>query len=477
MRSDPVLANLWIEITAYLGTLVVCLIASSTGGLRIVNVIAPIALAIVAGGANAMMVKRDPNLLLSPLFGLRLIALVMLGLGGLFHLLAPEAVREQMDYLYAAGVEEEAKVYLVWLSGMLLTMIGVAAAIRMFGRAEDYAPAPSSIATPNWRPPAMAFAAGFVVDATLNLMQSFQLALPIPSSFILVFSAVQLVGLFFLGEMLDRSKGARIVACLALILSILFGLILMNKTVVLLPSLILSLGYLRARISFRRVLTSVVVVASIYFTINPIVVYSRSRHYQAHSVMGTGTFEDRISYLRDYWNGDRAFEGTGEATSYSMARLDYVMPASFVIAQYDRGVPSDEIATSGYMLIPRFLWPDKPVTTTAGLAVNYLLGIQSTNQIAVTMLADLYWNFGWPGLSLMLIAGFFIGIGTLASRRILKSGDWLMMPFVFVAFRASLGFDGNFATGLMIPIIMAIALYWALRALRVVLPKSLGGAS
>ena len=54
------------------------------------------------------------------------------------------------------------------------------------------------------------------------------------------------------------------------------------------------------------------------------------------------------------------------------------------------------------MLVPRLLWPSKPITTTSGSAVNFLLGVQSTNQIAVTMFADIYWNLGFPGLLLMM---------------------------------------------------------------------------
>jgi len=93
------------------------------------------------------------------------------------------------------------------------------------------------------------------------------------------------------------------------------------------------------------------------------------------------------------------------------------------------------------------------------------------------MFADIYWNLGFPGLLLMMVAGFFLGIATVIDRRILQTGDWLMMPFVFATFRFALTLDGNFATSMMIPIVMAFGLYWGLRCVRIVLPRQFGGAA
>lgn len=477
MGDDPLLSGVVGEIAVYLGALAVCAVLYVTGGAAaIINLLAPLVITLATGIGNFRMVRADRNALLTPLFAVRLIAMTMLGLGGLFHVVAPGAIRDQMDYLYMTGPDEAAKVYLVWLSGMALTMMGMATAIRMFGKPRAGTEQASPMERWNWRPAALAFLIGFTFEAALSLTESFGRPLPIPSSASLIFTAISMTGLFFLAEQFTRSTGAKLVCGAALLSSILLGLILMNKSAVLLPALMLVLGYLRARFSWLRLLASAALVMTLYLTISPVVFYSRIRDFRAHSTLASGSIEERLAYLADYANGDRIAGTQNDSTFSSFSRLDYVMPASFVIGQYDRGVPATEIATSGYMLIPRLLWPQKPRTTNAGLAVNHLLGVQSTNQIAVTMFADIYWNLGWAGLVLMAIAGLFMGIGTLVSRHILQTGDWLMMPFVFAAFRFSLSLDGNFASGMMIPIIMAIGLYWALRMARVMLPARLGGA-
>ena len=475
-RPDPLLSGLVLEIAAYLAALAVCGILFLAGGASsIINLLAPMVITLAAGASNIRMVLADRNALLTPLFSVRLIAMTMLGLGGLFHVVAPAAIRDQMDYLYMTGPDDAAKVYLVWLMGMVLIMMGIAAGVRLVGRASDQDQGPSPSDRWGWRPPALAFLIGFSADSALALAQSFGNAVSVPAVASAVLTAISMTGLFFLGEQFGRSGAAKLICGFALLASILLGLVVMNKSLVMLPALILMLGHLRARFSIGRLLASAVLVTTLYLAINPMVFYSRIRDYRAHSVLGGGSLAERLSYISDYVDGDRIDANAQDTTAYSLSRLDYVMPAGFVIGQYDHGVSNDEIVNSGYMLVPRLLWPGKPITTTAGSAVNFLLGIQSTNQIAVTMFADIYWNLGFPGLLLMMVAGFCLGIATVVNRRILQTGDWLMMPFVFATFRFSLALDGNFATSMMIPIIMAFGLYWGLRVLRVMLPMRFGG--
>ena len=67
-------------------------------------------------------------------------------------------------------------------------------------------------------------------------------------------------------------------------------------------------------------------------------------------------------------------------------------------------------------LIPRVLWPDKPVAGSANsfFGVNYGLQTEEGAKITtfgVSILGEAYINFGWPGVALiMLFQGLILGV-------------------------------------------------------------------
>jgi hypothetical protein len=164
----------------------------------------------------------------------------------------------------------------------------------------------------------------------------------------------------------------------------------------------------------------------------------------------------------DYARGDRIDESD---VGFTLSRLDYVMPASFVMAQYDQGMASDRLASSAFIFIPRIIWPDKPSTSTSGFEVNYALGYQGVNQIGTTIFADLYWAIGWYGLALLALFGAYVGAVSLLCESILRRGDWVLLPFTFASMRLGLNIDNDFTAGIMAPAVINLALFAGLRVL------------
>lgn len=72
-----------------------------------------------------------------------------------------------------------------------------------------------------------------------------------------------------------------------------------------------------------------------------------------------------------------------------------------------------------YIFIPRFILPDKPDSSMAGLLFNREFGISESpdTYISTSQVGELYWNFGWPGLVTgMVIIGGVMGYIACALR-------------------------------------------------------------
>ncbi len=122
--------------------------------------------------------------------------------------------------------------------------------------------------------------------------------------------------------------------------------------------------------------------------------------------------------LRDTWgpgNARRAGQGGGLAS-----RLDELGLNARIIDSVPGAFPHDRGRSWGYValsLVPRFLYPEKPDFTDVyndRFAVTF--GFQTreeteTSTSAFPLVADGYWNFGWPGIVFVALAcGVLIGL-------------------------------------------------------------------
>jgi hypothetical protein len=107
----------------------------------------------------------------------------------------------------------------------------------------------------------------------------------------------------------------------------------------------------------------------------------------------TRTTTDRLNYLTGV---ARTIDYTGSRVPFDNGSRWWLIPESFV---------------------PRFLSPNKPLMTREfNDRYNYLFGLQTAygsrrTTVALPIIADGYWNFGWPGVVVLAtIAGFYWGL-------------------------------------------------------------------
>ncbi|MEO7787206.1 MAG: hypothetical protein ABIR77_05200 [Sphingomicrobium sp.] len=440
-------------------TSLVCLALYSVGSFTAVSLVSASVMLIVMAVANFRMVADDPLMMLTPLFGVRLIAMVVFGFGALFNLFAPLEIRSSYDIVYPYTDAEAAKVNLLWLLGMATLLAGMATTMR-FDRPRralpqrQYSLGSVPIAVGLWM-----FQLSFAVSVA-NIILSLVTRILIPGIIDTLLLGFELCGLFLIAQHAVTSRRALVTLIVGLVALLLAAVLLHAKTLALYPALIIMIGVLSNRVTWRRTLASAALIMLIFFVISPIVTYGRERMANEYGEGGSGSLSDRWRYISDYAGGDR---GRGDDVGTTMSRLDYIMPASFIMGQYDQGLASDRLATSAYIFIPRLIWPEKPITSTAGLDTNHLLGIQTTNNVGVTTFVDLYWNIGWFALLVSGALGFYFGIVTVMSHRLATRGEWLLIPFALSSLRLSLSLDSDFTSGIMAPAVINFIIYMALR--------------
>ncbi len=147
-------------------------------------------------------------------------------------------------------------------------------------------------------------------------------------------------------------------------------------------------------------------------------------------------------------NVELAFEHTGVDAPFQYGRTLLDLPLAF---------------------IPRLVWPDKPGFPAGQLFNKQIVRGEGDTYISPSHLGELYWNFGWPGLTVgMLLVGMLLGaVGSRSSLAEGISATRLLVLLVTVN-NLCIGFEGSIATSYVVWLrsVAAVALLHLLIARR-----------
>lgn len=457
---------LW-EIVSLLGSVLSLGLLQLAGLYEAINIAGPLLLATIAGLANWNMVRRNPTAIWTPLFSFRLGVLVFLAFGALVPYLVSDPLVDRIKGLYPYTEQEAAKVNLLWFIYATL-IVGAAKLASAFRGSET--PVRLGELLEGWTTAKLGilfFAVGISYSLLIDLPRQLELFLIlVPGSLSLVFLAANSVGTFLITYHALQKGGAwYLLAAFILLLQIALGLVLYNKSMILLPILLSSLAMLFDRVTLPRVVGITVMLVTALNLLQPAVRQARDLHllsYGSESGGTTGgTIGERMSNITSLWtDGPLRENESGEG----LLRLSYLNIGTFMVTEYDVGLPGNSIQAATYALIPRFIWPQKPVVTDAGRELYYRITGEATSFLAPTTAADLYWNMGWAGILLLTpVLGVFLWAATLASYSIVSAQDWFMMPFVLIAFLIGLGTDQGFVVGIFVPAVAALIAFFFLR--------------
>jgi hypothetical protein len=161
-----------------------------------------------------------------------------------------------------------------------------------------------------------------------------------------------------------------------------------------------------------------------------------------------------------------------DSTSWQMpgvqgwwTRLAYANAQTFAMDAYDTGARGDTFTLIPYSLIPRWLYPEKPIMTT-GAEFNMLVTGSDQTMSAPGFFGEAYWNGGWM---LVVAACISVGIAFTAfsrfSMRQMERQHYIYLPVVLIGMTMGLRPDDWFVPTVFGASVEAIGLYLVLRYL------------
>jgi hypothetical protein len=190
----------------------------------------------------------------------------------------------------------------------------------------------------------------------------------------------------------------------------LFGLLSAAKSAALFPLVAVIAGCLLDRRKVVCVILTVAIALS-YSTLAAIVDAERS-HWQYDPMMNS--LSQRLDILTDSLSAEDS-RTTGatdnEGFSHALTRFAHAPYQAFLINEWKEGRPGNSLEDSWTALIPRVLWPDKPIITRFGSELYAaIFRTDATSHQAPTYTAEAFWNYGWAGLIIVsIVLGLELG--------------------------------------------------------------------
>lgn len=118
---------------------------------------------------------------------------------------------------------------------------------------------------------------------------------------------------------------------------------------------------------------------------------------------------ERVSILHDVVDAmeEREFDETQQG---SLARFSPTQFSAHFIASYDNNNPGETLDQAFIVLIPRVLWPEKPIVNPGKQFDTEWRDLDIFSSLAIGFPAEAYWNNGWAAVvSVSLYIGLMLG--------------------------------------------------------------------
>lgn len=157
------------------------------------------------------------------------------------------------------------------------------------------------------------------------------------------------------------------------------------------------------------------------------------------------TYSERLTIARGILENEISLK---DAASLSVVeaqvwwlRLNYSGAQLRGMELFEAGMAGEWSLSLLQALIPRFLWPSKPMMNAQGREFNRIVSgnEEASAQVGITVFADGYWQLGWPGLVLFsVLMGCILGYVARICYWIVLSRDLIYLPVVFLGMRMAL---------------------------------------
>jgi len=435
------------------------------------NFYSPMALTTILGYGAWRTATMHPVGIWTSMFWLRVATAIYFGFGNAVPFIANDVTMAVINDFHYATPEQMLKVNLISTFGAL--------AIIMSSGLVDRSLRP--VRKVSFRPQAsrqlliwgLLFGGlGSVIKYLVSVPYSFGLMSWQVPGILLQLSLLSSVGIYLLGSWaFARSRLMFIVVAAWASFDVLVGLATFSKTDVLFSLLMLGLATVHRGVSFWRAGSLFGLLTLSFLVAAPIVDFGRAALLEKYnSITGAG-FEERLTIVERYFAGGREHFYADQFRSEfqgGLARLSYMNQSAFAVHLYDSKIHGDSLEAIAIVLIPRFIWPEKP-------NLNYLtegFTLQATGRFNLTWpgrYAEVYWNWGWWGILLLLPPlGVVYALLSRYALWVFTAQRWAYFPVVLLAMRYGIDIAGPYATSGVGGLMYIILLHFALRATEVI---------
>ena len=283
---------------------------------------------------------------------------------------------------------------------------------------------------------------------------------PIVSGTWRLLSSLSLVGIFLGVSHIGSWRRPIVVGAVATVLvKTGLGVLLFNKTEMLMPVMALLLGLAVMHRSWKPLVVGRLLVALTFSSLGSLAIYGR---ISLPGVQDAASLVARVDLVARGIRGDIE---SSAARSYSgWSRLCYIPQQHAVRVLFDSGQGGSDFALLPWVFVPRALVSTKPVITSAGSALDRRISGNpfSGSATSAGIIMEGYYNGGWMALALVsLAAGAILASTSRVAGVILRRRSMVLLPIamlgVLIAFRIDGHFVGDFV-GRFVYVFYAVAI-------------------
>lgn len=421
-----------LVLTTAVGAIVlyaVALMSDDAGWIHGVNGSLPALLGCVCLWAGYHLVRKDPSALWTPLPWFLAAWTAYYGLGPLAYVYGTPETVAYMDALYPVDDRALLRTNQLNAVGLVAVLLGAALLSAMrFGFSLRMS---NPLGHDPWRVALLFLAIGVPVKYLFELpyvLGLVQYVLPGSIQYLGTFSGLAIIPLAVAAA--KGQPGARTLLWAVITAEMMVGFVMLAKLHIIKTVLLVFLGQYAVRPNLKRlVVTGLIVVVGYVAVLSPFVNFARAMLGRASAQNPAEVAAAVALYAPE---GREALADLLPSVQGWWTRLAYANAQAFAMDQYDQGKTGWTFGMVRYVLLPRFLYGDKPIMTP-GFEFDYLVRGAGTSSTGLGYVGEAYWNGGWL---LVVVTGLFVGglfvvLGRFSVHAV-RSRRWLYVPLIFM---------------------------------------------
>jgi hypothetical protein len=251
------------------------------------------------------------------------------------------------------------------------------------------------------------------------------------------------------------------------------GFFAMSKSVMLMPLVMVSIAFIYHRRSLFRISLFAGCFVTLFMFLSPIITHVRDMNakYYDSAVQAKDIPGLYVSYFTTGLENDQFAD-----VETGWMRLSFVNAGTFVINQYDHGMPGNSYRYLWVVWIPRVIYPEKPIITDVGRELSYAANGNYNSSSSAGLAAEAYWNGGWPlAIGVAIFLALVFGLWTIYAYEVIQRKAWHLFFVVLIGMRMAIRVDGAFVSDIVGPIALVILAHIALELMNRFLPQALAG--